>query len=53
VLVDPQDVSSIAAGIEEAIARRDELCAAGLRRASAYSWDASARLLVHAYEDAA
>ena len=53
VLVDPQDVSSIAAGIEGAIARRDELRAAGLRRASAYSWDASARLLVQAYEDAA
>ncbi len=53
VLVDPHDVSSIAAGIEEAIARRDELRAAGLRRASAYSWDASARLLVQAYEDAA
>ena len=53
VLVDPEDVSSIVAGIEEAIARRDELRAAGLRRASAYSWDASARLLVQAYEDAA
>ena len=53
VLVDPDDVSSIAAGIEEAIARRDELRAAGLRRASAYSWDVSARLLVQAYEDAA
>jgi glycosyltransferase involved in cell wall biosynthesis len=53
VLVDPHDVSSIAAGIEEAIARRDELRAAGLRRASAYSWDTSARLLVQAYEDAA
>jgi len=53
VLVDPHDVSSIAAGIEEAIARRDELRAAGLRRTSAYSWDASARLLVQAYEDAA
>jgi glycosyltransferase involved in cell wall biosynthesis len=53
VLVDPHDVSSIAAGIEEAISRRDELRAAGLRRASAYSWDASARLLVQAYEDAA
>jgi glycosyltransferase involved in cell wall biosynthesis len=53
VLVDPHDVSAIAAGIEQAIARRDELRAAGLRRASAYSWDASARLLVQAYEDAA
>jgi glycosyltransferase involved in cell wall biosynthesis len=53
VLVDPEDVSSIAAGIEEAIARRGELRAAGLRRARAYSWDESARLLVQAYEAAA
>jgi glycosyltransferase involved in cell wall biosynthesis len=53
VLVDPEDVSSIAAGIEEAIARREELRAAGLRRARAYSWDESARLLVQAYEAAA
>ena len=53
VLVDAEDVASIAAGIEEAISRRDELCAAGLRRASDYSWDASAKLLLQAYEDAA
>jgi glycosyltransferase involved in cell wall biosynthesis len=53
VLVDPEDVSSIAAGIEDAIARRAELRAAGLRRAGAYSWDESARLLVQAYEAAA
>jgi glycosyltransferase involved in cell wall biosynthesis len=53
VLVDPEDVESISAGIEEAIARRDELRAAGLRRACDYSWDASARLLLQAYEDAA
>ncbi len=53
VLVDPEDVASIASGIEEAIARRDELRAAGLRRARAYSWDESARLLVDAYREAA
>jgi glycosyltransferase involved in cell wall biosynthesis len=53
VLVDPEDVSSIAAGIEDAIARRDELRAAGLRRVAAYSWDESARLLLRAYEAAA
>jgi glycosyltransferase involved in cell wall biosynthesis len=52
-LVDPGDVSSIAAGIEEAIARRTELRAAGLQRAGAYSWDESARLLLQAYEAAA
>jgi len=53
VLVDPEAVESISAGIEEAIARRDELRAAGLRRARDYSWDESARLLLQAYEDAA
>ena len=53
VLVDPEDASSIAAGIEDAIARRAELRAAGLRRAAAYSWDESARLLLQAYEAAA
>src|SRR2546423_597012 len=53
VLVDPEDVASIAAGIEDAIARRTELRAAGLQRAAAYSWDESARLLLQAYEAAA
>ena len=53
VLVDPEDVASIQAGVEDATARRDELRAAGLRRARDYSWDESARLLLHAYEDAA
>ncbi len=53
VLVDPEDVASIAAGIEEAVSRRDELRAAGLRRARDYSWDESARLLLEAYRDAA
>ena len=42
VLVDPLDVAGIAAGIEEAVARRDELRRRGLERAQAYSWDAVA-----------
>jgi glycosyltransferase involved in cell wall biosynthesis len=53
VLVDPEDVASIAAGIEDAASRRDELQAAGVRRAADYSWDASARALLAAYEEAA
>ena len=53
VLVDAEDVSSIAAGIEQAISRRAELRAAGLRRSRDYSWDASAKLLLQAYEEAA
>jgi glycosyltransferase involved in cell wall biosynthesis len=39
VLVDPLDVDAIAAGIEEAAARRDELRDRGLARARAYSWE--------------
>jgi glycosyltransferase involved in cell wall biosynthesis len=42
VLVDPHDVESIAGGIGEASARRDELRALGLARAKAYSWSAVA-----------
>jgi glycosyltransferase involved in cell wall biosynthesis len=53
VLVDPHDVESIADGIRDAIARRDKLRAAGLRRARDYTWDASAQLLLQAYEAAA
>jgi glycosyltransferase involved in cell wall biosynthesis len=40
VLVDPLDVDAIAAGIEEAVARRDDLRTLGLARAKAYSWTA-------------
>jgi glycosyltransferase involved in cell wall biosynthesis len=39
VLVDPLDVDAIAAGIEQAATRRDELRTLGLARAQAYSWD--------------
>jgi glycosyltransferase involved in cell wall biosynthesis len=53
VLVDPRRVDGIAAGIEEAISRRDELRRRGLERARAYSWDESARLTVEAYREAA
>jgi glycosyltransferase involved in cell wall biosynthesis len=38
VLVDPLDVESIAAGIDEAAGRRGELRAAGLARAAAFTW---------------
>jgi glycosyltransferase involved in cell wall biosynthesis len=40
VLVDPLDADAIAAGIDEAAARHDELRALGLERARAYSWEA-------------
>jgi glycosyltransferase involved in cell wall biosynthesis len=53
VLVDPRRTDAIAAGMEEAIARRDELRRRGLERAQAYSWDESARLTLEAYREAA
>ena len=53
VLVDPLDPAAIAAGIEEAVARRDELRALGLERARAFSWDESARRTLDVYREAA
>jgi glycosyltransferase involved in cell wall biosynthesis len=45
VLVDPYDVDSIAAGIRNALARRDELRERGLARAAAVSWSCSVDLV--------
>jgi alpha-1,3-rhamnosyl/mannosyltransferase len=53
VLVDPLDPDSIAAGIEEAAARRDELVAAGRERARAFSWAETVRRTVDVYREAA
>jgi glycosyltransferase involved in cell wall biosynthesis len=53
VLVDPRDPEAIAAGIGEAIARRDELAAGGPDRARAFTWKASAEALVSVYEEVA
>jgi glycosyltransferase involved in cell wall biosynthesis len=53
VLVDPLDVEAIAAGIEEAVRRRDELRAAGIERARAFTWPAAARATVEVYREAA
>jgi glycosyltransferase involved in cell wall biosynthesis len=52
-LVDPHDTASIAAGIERALARRDELRAAGLARAGAFGWRATTDAVVASYERAA
>jgi glycosyltransferase involved in cell wall biosynthesis len=52
-LVDPRDVESIAAGIERALARPDELRAAGFARARRFSWEATAAATVEAYRKAA
>jgi alpha-1,3-rhamnosyl/mannosyltransferase len=51
VLVDPHDTAAIAAGIREAIARRDELAALGPERARAFSWRASAEATAAVYAE--
>jgi glycosyltransferase involved in cell wall biosynthesis len=51
VLVDPRDPEAIAAGIQEALGRRDELRAAGIERARAYSWRDVADRTVALYRD--
>jgi glycosyltransferase involved in cell wall biosynthesis len=52
VLVDPLDCASIAAGLEEADRRRDELRALGLARAAEFTWDNVARRTVDVYRAA-
>jgi glycosyltransferase involved in cell wall biosynthesis len=51
VLVDPRDEASIADGIREAIARRDELSTRGPAVARGYSWQRSAELTVDVYRE--
>jgi alpha-1,3-rhamnosyl/mannosyltransferase len=52
VLVDPLDPAAIAAGIDEAVARRAELVPRGLHRAAALTWDRAAAAAVEAYRKA-
>ena len=52
-LVDPLESASIAAGIERAIARSDELRAAGFERARRFSWEATAAAAAALYAEAA
>lgn len=51
VLVDPADPASIAAGLEEALRRRDELVRSGLRRAGQFSWARSAAATAEVYRE--
>ena len=53
VLVDPLDPDSIAAGLEEAAARRGELARLGLERARGFSWAETARATAAVYREAA
>jgi glycosyltransferase involved in cell wall biosynthesis len=52
VLVDPLDVASIAAGIEEADRRREELVPLGLEQARGYTWERAVDAAVSAYRRA-
>jgi glycosyltransferase involved in cell wall biosynthesis len=51
-LVDPLDAAEIAAGIERADARRDELVTRGLERARAFGWADVAARTVSVYREA-
>ena len=52
VAVDPLDPASIAAGLNEAIERREELGALGPARAARYDWRRAAREHLRVYRDA-
>ncbi|RDI74303.1 Glycosyltransferase [Gaiella occulta] len=49
VLFEPDDPRAIAAGVEAALARADELARRGLERAAAFTWDAAAQRHEDAY----
>jgi glycosyltransferase involved in cell wall biosynthesis len=51
VLVDPTDVQSIAGGIEEALADRGRLIAAGHLRAAELTWERTADATLAAYRE--
>jgi glycosyltransferase involved in cell wall biosynthesis len=53
VRVDPLEPEAIAAGIEEVLARRDELVALGLEHARSFTWFRAGRTILDAYEAAA
>jgi glycosyltransferase involved in cell wall biosynthesis len=52
VRVDPESPQAIAAGIEEALARRDELIPLGLAHASRFTWRETGRVHLQSYADA-
>ena len=52
-LVDPLDPAAIAAGIERAHERREELASRGLERARSFNWAATAAATVDVYHEAA
>jgi len=52
VRVDPESAEAIAAGVSEAIARRDELVARGLAHARRFTWLETGRVHLQSYADA-
>jgi glycosyltransferase involved in cell wall biosynthesis len=50
---DPDDPAAIAAAIEEAVERRDELVELGLAHAAGFSWSTAGETFLAAYEEAA
>jgi hypothetical protein len=52
VRVDPESPEAIAAGIEEALGRSDELVRRGLEHARAFTWAATGRAHLRGYADA-
>jgi glycosyltransferase involved in cell wall biosynthesis len=53
VAVDPLDTDAIARGLEEAIARHDDLRARGLERAGGYTWERTAERTAEVYRTVA
>jgi len=53
VRVDPLDVEAIAAGIQEAVARRDELVPLGVAHAARFSWRTTGATMLAALEERA
>ena len=51
VLIDPLDASSIAEGIGQAVAHRDELVALGLARARGFTWERAADSVVELWRE--
>lgn len=49
---DPDDPAAIAAAVEEALGRRDELAAAGVAHASRFTWRAAGEVFLRGYERA-
>jgi glycosyltransferase involved in cell wall biosynthesis len=49
---DPDDPAALAAALQDALARRDELSAAGRTHAAQFTWRAVGEVLLRAYKEA-